>query len=328
MNIDTTIYLEMYRRMTRIRLFEEAAERLHAKGHIAGSLHLSIGQEAEIVGACMALRTDDYMMGNHRSHGHPIAKGSRLNALMAELLGRRTGICGGKGGSMHLADFSVGSLGESSIVGSGIPVATGAALACKLQGLDRVSLCFFGDGGANQGTFHESLNLAAVWKLPAIFVCENNLYACATPMRSVTSISDIAERAKAYEMPGHIVDGQDVLAMYDIVRDAVANARAARGPTLVEAKTYRFRDHAATMGALADVDLGGRPKEEMEFWRKRDPIALFRERLISDFAVSLDSIMSIESEVQDEVAESVRFATNSEYPDTAAAFSDVFAAVH
>ncbi len=218
---------EMMLRMQRIRHFEDAAQELHKNGEIRGSLHTSQGQEGEIVGACSALRIDDYMVGNHRSHGHPIGKGAKLRGLMAELLARKTGVCRGKGGSMHLADFSVGSLGETSIVGSGIPVAAGAALGAKLQGLDRVSLCFFGDGAAQEGTFHEGINMAAVWKLPVIFLCENNGYAVSTPIQKVTLVANIADRAVAYGIPGAIVDGQDVLAVHQAVASAGSAPAAA-----------------------------------------------------------------------------------------------------
>jgi TPP-dependent pyruvate/acetoin dehydrogenase alpha subunit len=324
MTIENSVGEEMYRRMVRIRAFEELAEEMHAKGLIVGSLHSSIGQEGEIVGACMALRTDDYMMGNHRSHGHPIAKGAKLNPLMAELFGRKTGICQGKGGSMHLADFSVGSIGETSIVGSGLPVATGAALACKLQGIDRVSLCFFGDGASNEGTFHESLNLAAVWKLPVIFICENNLYACSTSVEASTAVANIADRAAGYAIPGVVVDGQDVLAVHDAVSAAVYRARSGQGPTLIEAKTYRYRDHAVNMGKMSDIDIGSRSVEEVEHWQLRDPIQLFRKVLIDDFGISGATLDTIESEAREDAAESLRFAQDSPFPEPAEAFEDVF----
>ncbi|MBL8648286.1 thiamine pyrophosphate-dependent dehydrogenase E1 component subunit alpha [Sphingosinicella xenopeptidilytica] len=324
MTIENSVGEEMYRRMVRIRAFEELAEEMHAKGLIVGSLHSSIGQEGEIVGACMALRTDDYMMGNHRSHGHPIAKGAKLNPLMAELFGRKTGICQGKGGSMHLADFSVGSIGETSIVGSGLPVATGAALACKLQGIDRVSLCFFGDGASNEGTFHESLNLAAVWKLPVIFICENNLYACSTSVEASTAVTNIADRAAGYAIPGVVVDGQDVLAVHDAVSAAVYRARSGQGPTLIEAKTYRYRDHAVNMGKMSDIDIGSRSVEEVEHWQLRDPIPLFRKVLVDDFGVSSATLDTIESEAREDAAESLRFAQESAFPEPAEAFEDVF----
>src|SRR5687768_8476628 len=205
---------EMLRRMLRIRLFEERASMLIKESKLPGVLHNCIGQEAEIVGACMALRDDDYMTGNHRSHGHPIGKGVALAPLMAELFGKTTGVCRGKGGSMHLAAFSAGSLGESGIVGSLMPVAVGAGLSARLRGTDQVCLCFFGDGAANCGPFHESLNLAAIWKLPVVFLCENNGYALLTPQARTTSVAHIAQRAAAYDIPGVIVDGQDVLAVH------------------------------------------------------------------------------------------------------------------
>lgn len=310
--------LEKYRRMLRIRHFEDKAEAIHAAGEIPGALHTYAGQEASGVGACIALRNDDYMVGTHRSHGHPIAKGAKLRPLMAELLGKATGICKGKGGSMHLSDFSVGSLGETSIVGSGIPVAAGAALGSKLQGNDRVALCFFGDGATNEGAFHEGMNLAAVWKLPAIFVCENNGYAVSTPASAAVPVKDIAERAKAYAMPAIIVDGQDVDAVEAAVTEAVERARTGGGPTLVETKTYRYADHAVNMGRIL-LDRGA----EVDEWRKRDPLTLYRARLL-EAGVAAGILDSMEQEVADEVADALQFARDSAYPEQADAFDDVF----
>jgi acetoin:2,6-dichlorophenolindophenol oxidoreductase subunit alpha len=315
------LLLEMYRRMQRIRLFENAAEEMHRKGEIRGSLHTSQGQEGEIVGACAALRADDYMIGNHRSHGHPIAKGAKLPGLMAELLGRRTGVCGGKGGSMHLADFSVGSLGETSIVGSGIPVAAGAALGAKMQKSGRVTLCFFGDGASNEGAFHEGLNFAAIWRLPVVFLCENNRFAVTSPIAQMALIADIADRAAAYGMPGEVVDGQDVMAVHEATSEAVDRARRGDGPTLVEAKTYRLCEHAANMGRSFSY----RTDAEISDWRSRDPIGLFRARLMQEFGFSVEELAGIERAIDDEVAEAVAFARASEYPSAAAAFSDVVA---
>ncbi len=310
--------LEKYRRMLRIRHFEDKAEAIHAAGEIPGALHTYAGQEASGVGACIALRNDDYMVGTHRSHGHPIAKGAKLRPLMAELLGKVTGICKGKGGSMHLSDFSVGSLGETSIVGSGIPVAAGAALGSKLQGNDRVALCFFGDGATNEGAFHEGMNLAAVWKLPAIFVCENNGYAVSTPASAAVPVKDIAERAKAYAMPAIIVDGQDVDAVEAAVTEAVERARTGGGPTLVETKTYRYADHAVNMGRIL-LDRGA----EVDEWRKRDPLTLYRARLL-EAGVTAAILDAMEQEVADEVADALQFARDSAYPEQADAFDDVF----
>jgi len=311
----------MYRRMRRIRTFEDRAEEVHRNGEIPGTCHTSQGQEGEIVGACMALRLDDYMVGNHRSHGHPIGKGAKLDGLMAELLARKTGVCSGKGGSMHLADFSVGRLGETSIVGSGIPVAAGAALGAKMQGLDRVSLCFFGDGASNEGTFHEGINMAANWKLPVIFLCENNGYAVSTPIGTTAAVENIADRAAGYGIPGVVVDGQDVLAVYEVVSEAVRRARAGEGPTLVEAKTYRYLDHAANMGR----DLGYRTDDEVAQWRAtRDPIALFDKRITTDMGIKEADLRQIDDEVLKEVDAALDFARSSPFPDAREAFSDVY----
>jgi len=309
---------EMLRRMLRIRLFDGKAAVIRP-GWISGPLHNSLGQEAEIVGACMALRTDDFMTGNHRSHGHPIGKGIALAPLMAELFGKRTGVCRGKGGSMHLAVFSAGCLGESGIVGGSMPTATGAALSAQLRGTDQVCLCFFGDGAANCGPFHESLNLAAVWKLPVIFLCENNGYALCSSMGQTTSVTDIATRAVSYNMPGVIVDGQDVLAVYDAVSIAVARARAGGGPSLVEAKTYRYCDHQE------DIDFPAhRGKEEIESWQAKDPIQIFvnyLQRTTEGAGAELDAIRA---EVEAEVEAAVEFAKQSATVDPSALFEDLF----
>src|SRR5688572_3250036 len=234
---------EAYRRMLRIRKFEQEGTQLYKTGQIPGAYHASTGQEAAIVGACLALRDDDFITGTHRSHGHPIGKGAKLDALMAELMGKATGICQGRGGSMHLADGSVGILGESAIVGGGIPLAAGAAMSAQVRRTDQVALTFFGDGASNQGTFHETLNMAAVWKLPVIFFCENNLYAITTSVAKSHGQPDIAKRAYGYDIPGVIVDGQDVVGVYQVTRTAVERARRGEGPTLIEAKTYRFDEH-------------------------------------------------------------------------------------
>ncbi|MBV9996175.1 MAG: thiamine pyrophosphate-dependent dehydrogenase E1 component subunit alpha [Caulobacteraceae bacterium] len=322
-NLPRQELLEMMRRMQRIRRFEDAAIDLHKKGRVPGALHTSHGQEGEIVGACMSLRLDDYMVGNHRSHGHPIGKGAKLRGLMAELLARKTGVCAGKGGSMHLADFSVGSLGETSIVGSGIPVAAGAALGAKMKGSDQVALCFFGDGAAQEGAFHEGINMAAVWRLPAIFLCENNGYAVSTPISTSTLTQNIADRGPAYGIPGVVVDGQSVLEVYEAVTNAVHRARSGQGPTIVEAKTYRFMDHTANMGR----DLGYRPAAEVEEWRtNRDPIELFRRRLLSEFEIPAAEIDAIAGEVDAEVRDAVDFGERSAFPEPAEAWTDVYAA--
>jgi TPP-dependent pyruvate/acetoin dehydrogenase alpha subunit len=309
---------EMLIRMLRIRIFDEQAARLKS-AFIPGFLHNSTGQEGEIVGACMALREDDYMTGNHRSHGHPIGKGVRLAPLMAELFGKRTGVCRGKGGSMHLAAFGVGSLGESGIVGASMPAAVGAGLSARMRGTDQVCLSFFGDGAANCGPFHESLNLAAIWRLPVIFLCENNGYAGSSSHAQMAAVPDIANRAVSYGIPGVIVDGQDALAVHDAVATAVARARAGEGPTLIEAKTYRYCDH------MEDYDFSPyRSKEELKAWRAKDPIEIFALRLRALGTLTDEQFAASRSKVQQEVEASVAFAQSSAVPDPAALLEDIF----
>lgn len=315
---DRELLLEMYRRMFLIRRFDERVAELHSAGQIAGGVHLTIGQEAAVVGACLALRPDDYMTGTHRSHGHPLAKGARPHPLMAELLGRRTGVNKGKGGSMHLADFSIGSLGETSIVGSGLPIATGGALSAKMRRSGQVALCFFGDGAANEGAFHESLNLAALWSLPVIFFCENNRYALSTSVRSSCSIENIADRAVAYGIPGSVVDGQDPIASYVAVAGAAERARSGAGPTLIEAKTYRYNEHAQ------GLRLSYRSEDEIQGWRARDPIPSLRRKLI-DLGTLEVEIERIELLVEKTIEEAVEFAVSSEFPAYEEAFQDLFA---
>jgi len=319
---DPALLLEMHRRMLRIRHFDEAVKKLAARGEMPGSLHTSIGQEAEVVGACMALRPDDYMTGNHRSHGHPIGKGSPLGPLMAELFGKRTGVCRGKGGSMHLADFKVGSLGESGVVGSGVPVATGAALSSQRLRNGRIALSFFGDGGGNQGVLFESMNMAAIWHLPMLFLCENNQYQAQTAARDVTAGPHIASRAAGFGLPGIFVeDGQDVLAVYEVVLEAAERARIGDGPTLIEVLTYRFGDHSEGIRHAAST----RDPAEVERWRNRDPISSFRERLIRDAVATPQRLDELEREVQAEVDAAIVFARESPFPDFSEAFLDVYA---
>ncbi len=312
--------VEMYRRMVRIRFFEEQVVDLVARGEMPGAAHTSIGEEATVVGACMALRIDDYMVGTHRSHGHPIGKGADLKRLVAELLGKSTGVNHGKGGSMHLADFSVGSVGETSIVGSGLPVAAGAALGAQVLGQDRVALCFFGDGASNEGAFHEALNLAAVWDLPAVFVCENNGYAVTMPATRSVAVKDIADRARAYDIPGAAIDGQDPIAMYEAVQQAVERARAGNGPSLIEAKTYRYREHAEGFGG----DIPYRSADEVEAWRKRDPVPNFRTRLIEQGVLGGADLDRLDAEERQAVQDALRFARESPYPEPDEAFRGMF----
>lgn len=310
-----------FRRMLRIRKFEEEGTRLYKEGAIPGSYHASIGQEGTIVGACIALRDDDGMTGTHRSHGHPIGKGAELRALMAELMGRVTGICRGRGGSMHLADNSVGIIGESAIVGGGIPLATGAALSAKIRGTDQVALCFFGDGAVNQGTFHESLNMASLWKLPVIYLCENNGYAITTSVALSHGQPDIARRADAYGMPGIVVDGQDIEAVFEATRTAAERARAGGGPTLIEAKTYRFDEHQ--VGLFVPGEPYRTSDEIAQFRTERDPIVTFRNRLLAAGYEEV-RLATIEREVVDEVAEAIAFAEQSPMPDPSSVYDDMF----
>jgi acetoin:2,6-dichlorophenolindophenol oxidoreductase subunit alpha len=321
MSLTTTQQREAYRRMVRIRKFEEEGTRLYIAGSIPGAYHASIGQEATIVGACMALRDDDAMTGTHRSHGHPIGKGAKLPALMAELMGKATGICKGRGGSMHLADNSVGIIGESAIVGGGIPLATGVGLSAKVRKTDQVCLCFFGDGAVNQGTFHESLNMASLWKLPVIYLCENNGYAICTSLETSHAQTDIAKRAEGYGMAGISVDGQDVTKVHVVVAEAVLRARAGKGPTLLEAKTYRFDEHQVGLHIPGKPD---RTTEEIAEYRKnRDPLHLYRQALIA-LGVSPPELDTIESEVTAEVQDAIRFAEESPLPDVSELYEYMF----
>jgi acetoin:2,6-dichlorophenolindophenol oxidoreductase subunit alpha len=314
------VLLEMQRRMLRIRRFDERASKMVKRGQIPGTVHTSIGQEAQVVGACMALGDDDYMTGNHRSHGHPIGKGSPLGPLMAELVGKADGVCSGKGGSLHLADFAVGSLGESGIVGSSIPIATGAALSSKVLGNGRVALAFFGDGAANQGCLYEAMNMASIWDLPAIFLCENNQYALSTPAHTVTA-GVIADRAHGFAMPGvRVEDGQDVLAVHDAVHTAVERARAGDGPTLVEVVTYRYNEHSEGLRLGTDY----RDEEERATWLDRDPIKVFRRHLVDEGIATDEQLDDLEAEVLAEVDEAVRFSDESPYPDPSVAFKDLY----
>jgi pyruvate dehydrogenase E1 component alpha subunit len=312
---------ETYRRMLRIRKFEEEGIRLFTAGKIPGAYHASIGEEATIVGACMALRDEDWMTGTHRSHGHPIGKGADLNALMAELMGKETGICKGRGGSMHLADNSVGIISESAIVGGGIPLATGCGLSAKVRHTDQVSLCFFGDGAVNQGTFHESLNMASLWKLPVIYLCENNGYAITTSLAKSHGQTSIAKRADAYGMPGVMVDGQDVRAVHEATTEAVARARRGEGPSLIEAMTYRFDEHNV---GLIVPGTPYRSLEEVEHHKThRDPIVLYRQELAAK-GFSAVELTAIEEEVTAIVAEAIRFGEDSPLPSPATLYDYLY----
>src|SRR5713226_3290033 len=297
MDIGKDLLLQMYRSMQRIRQFESRIRDLATANEIPGFVHVSIGEEASATGVCAALRKTDRITSTHRGHSHLIAKGGRLDRMMAEIFGKRTGYCKGKGGSMHIVDFSLGILGANGIVGAGLPIATGSALAAQIAGKDDVTACFFGDGASNEGTFHESLNLAAIWKLPVVFVCENNGFGEFTPMHTVTSVKDIAVRAKAYDIPGFIVDGNDVLEVYSYASEAVARARSGGGPTLLECKTYRWEGHV--VGEQAFLGEGAyREKAEIEEWKKRCPLLRFEKFVLEGGKITRGELEKIVTETQ------------------------------
>ena len=300
--------LWIYGTMMRIRRFEEAAEEAFRNARMRGALHFYIGEEATATGVCADLRTDDYITSTHRGHGHCIAKGGQLNKMMAELFGRVTGYCGGKGGSMHIADLDLGILGANGIVGAGIPIAAGAALGAKLRGEDRIAVCFFGDGAGPTGAFHEGVNFAAVQSLPVVFVCENNKYGMATSSDKANAGPSIAGRGVAYGIPGIKVDGNDVFAVNAVARDAIDRARRGKGPTLIEAETYRFKGH--TVHDMAPY----RAKKELEAWLKKDPIERFRQVMKSKKLLKVKDMDQIDEDVAREVEASIEFAEASPYP--------------
>lgn len=308
----------LYSTMYKIRRFEEEAVKLFHNKELPGWLHSYIGEEAVATGACAALRKGDYITSTHRGHGHCIAKGADLKKMMAELYGKKTGYCKGKGGSMHIADFSIGILGANGIVGGGIPIATGAALASQYLEDGKVTVCFFGDGASNQGGFHESLNLASLWKLPVVYVCENNFYAETTPQHEHQPIEDIAVRATSYNMPGVSVDGNDVLSVYREVKRAVDRARKGEDPTLVECKTYRYRGHWE-----GDPEVY-RTKKEVEQWKKKDSIKKYKMYL-KENAIATDKELSmLERQVEDEIREAILYGKESPIPDESIALEDVY----
>jgi 2-oxoisovalerate dehydrogenase E1 component len=309
--------LQMYTSMMRIRKFEEKVISFYTIGKLASFPHAYIGEEAVGVGVTANLRDNDWITSTHRAEGHVLAKGSETKRVMAELFGKKTGISGGKGGSMHFGDKSHGLLGATGVVSSGIPIATGAGLSSQVRHTDQVAVSFFGDGAVPSGAFHESLNLAATWNLPVIYVCENNLYSTWTPFNSVSKNVEVASRAAAYSIPGLAVDGMDVLAMYKAAGDAVARARSGNGPTLIEAKTYRFGGHY-----IGDPDI--RTKEEKQEWIKRDPIKMLMDRMVSAGIATPQEFAAIDAKLVAEVEEAVDFAEKSPYPDASDALSDIY----
>ena len=311
---------EALRKMVLIRRFEEEAEAAYMRGLIHGTMHLSIGQEASAVGACLPLTETDYITSTHRGHGHCIAKGADVGRMFAEFFGKETGYCRGRGGSMHIADVTKGNLGANGIVGGGIPIAVGAALSAKRLGKGQVAMSFFGDGANNEGAFHEALNMASVWKLPVVFVCENNRYGMSTSTERSTAVANVADRASAYSMPGVTVDGNDLSAVAEASFAAVARARRGEGPTLIENKTYRIRGHSRSDRNRY------RTKEEIEQWQARDPIHKLEADLKAYGVMSESEIDSLHQAVEQHIAEAIEFARNSPDPHISEVTRDVYAA--
>jgi TPP-dependent pyruvate/acetoin dehydrogenase alpha subunit len=321
MTLDTPKLIHMLRTMMLIREFDERAIRLRVAGKIYGAVHPYVGQEAVAVGVCSTLTTSDRVTSTHRGHGHCIAKGADIRRMMAELFGRVDGYCKGKGGSMHIADFAVGMLGANGIVGGGLPIACGAALAAQLEGKGSVTVCFFGDGAAAEGEFHEALNIAALWKLPIVFVCENNQYAANNAVAVQHPRVDIAAHAQAYAMPGVIVDGNDVLEVHGASAEAVTRARRGEGPTLLECKTYRWHFHAMRAAVPPET----RPLDEIATWKARDPIARLERHLLDLGSVSAAVLATIRERVTADLDEAVAFAEASPFPDPKHLLVDMFA---
>jgi len=319
MELNKEDLITMLKTMTRIRVFEERVSKEFAAGKIPGFVHLYIGEEAVATGACANLRPEDYITSTHRGHGHVIAKGGKTDLMMAELFGKKTGYCKGKGGSMHIADTDIGILGANGIVGAGITLAGGAALSAQIRETDQVTICFLGDGSSNRGTFHEGVNMAACWNLPVVYVIENNMYAEKTRITDTCRLDNIADRALAYGIPGITIDGNDVIAVVEAVSEAVNRARKGDGPTIVECKTYRWHGHfegdAQTYKA----------SEEVEEWKKRDPIFSFKSRLIEMAVITDKDYDNITDEITAEIDDAVTFAEQSPFPEPEETLEDVFA---
>ena len=309
---------DMYVKMRRIRDFESTAAKLFAEGKIPGFVHLYLGEEAIAPAVCECLRDDDFITSTHRGHGHIIAKGGDLNLMMAELFGRETGYCKGKGGSMHIADRDKGILGANGIVGAGHCIACGAGLSAKIRGTDQVCVCFFGDGSTNQGTFHESLNMASIWKLPIVFVCENNHYGISMSQDRHQAIKDVADRGAAYNIPGIAVDGNDPMAVYEAAEEAVARARAGKGPTLLECKTYRQHGHFEGDPAIY------KPKEEQAAWLEKDPMPRYANFLVENGVMTREEVDAVDAQVAKEIEDAIAFADAQPLPDVETAVLDVY----
>ena len=321
MALDNKELIEMYRTMLTIRRFEERVSKEFIDGKVLGYVHVYIGEEAIATGVCKNLRLTDRIVSHHRGHGHCIAKGADIRRMMAEIFGKKTGYCKGKGGSMHIADFSVGMLGANGIVGAGLPIATGAAMAAQLEGKQGVAEVFFGDGGVHEGEFHETMNLASIWKLPLIFVCENNGYAVNTRSESVIAIDEIYKRAAAYQMPGMAVDGNDVEAVHKAAEELVARAREGKGPSFLECRTYRWHGHFETR-----MPMEARPAEEVAAWKKKDPIPAMAAKLLARGIVTQPDLEKMNDQILAQVEEAVKYANDSPLPAPEDAMEDVYSA--
>ena len=320
MSIATETLKDLHERMVRIRLFEEAAGRLFEANKIPGFVHLYVGQEAVAAGVCVALNDSDQISSTHRGHGHLVAKGGDLRKMMAELMGKATGYCHGKGGSMHICDLDLNMLGANGIVGGGVPIAVGAGFANKYRGLDTVSVAFFGDGTTNIGAFHEAANMAAALRLPVLFVCENNEYAEYTPRSATMAIKDVAERAPGYGMPGRVVDGMDAPAVHQATVDALEGIRAGEGPAFLEAKTYRYYNHHG----IQTLGMKYRSDDEVDEWRQRDPIEALEQTMVAEEVASITEIDEVRSAVQTEVETAIEFAEASPRPEPGDLLDNVY----
>ena len=320
MELSTDVQMDLHRRMVRIRLFEEAAGRLAEAAKLPGFLHLYVGQEAVASGVCATLSDDDQITSTHRGHGHLVAKGGQFNEMMAELMGKATGYCKGRGGSMHISNLDVGMLGANGIVGAGAPIAVGAGFANKYSDNGNVAAAFFGDGSTNIGAFHEAANMACALKLPVLFICENNEYGEFTARKDTMAITDIVDRAAGYGMPGVIVDGMDVVAVHEAAVEAAARARRGEGPSLIEAKTYRFYNHHG----VQNLGLKYRTDDEVAVWKERDPIFTFEDRMIEAGTATRADIDDVWAQLRADIEAAIEFAEESPLPDPDAVLADVY----
>lgn len=318
MGLTSEQLIDMYVTMNRIRTFENRVAELFAAGKIPGFVHLYVGEEAVATGVCANLTDRDYITSTHRGHGHLIAKGGDIKRMMAELFGKKTGYCKGKGGSMHIADLDLGIMGANGIVGGGPPLAAGAALACQYLGTDSVAVCFFGDGASNQGTTHEAMNLATCWKLPVVFINENNMYGISSCTINSMCVPNIADRAAAYDMPGVVVDGNDVVAVQEASAEAINRAREGRGPSLIECKTYRHRGH------FEGDPCAYRDNAELEEWKEKDPIPRLEKKLLEMGMLTVKKVEEIAASLKNDLAAAEKFAEESPFPNVSELTEDVY----